>query len=642
MKLNRLRYPEVYLPNRITNLFSSITGIPQGPVKPQPPKHEGSEIISDDGNKFFLCGLIIPIVFIILFIVLKTPIDGDIVFVLVVMGISFFISVIYFIDLITKPLKDKKYTRALNKYQNELDLYEAKVAKLKSDSDLLASYRKDALKNGIKKACNRDGVVLNDDEIDIKEGPGETFFHSYLLSLCSHGFEVYSKCKVTAGKSFFYPDFALIDEYNVCYDIEIDEPYSLGDKKPIHYLQYLEFTSDYQSIDFERNNFFTEKGWVVIRFSERQIYEDPIACVKYILDIQKAMENNLISSGVDFPDTLIDQKWTEDESKEFARRHYRDSYINNTTIQDDGIAQPLDSNTMDISTEENIIIQNENNAIPNEIWEGLEKWNDLYNRIEDEYGVTYNRNGNRLIGHTNYLFGNYIIKEGVKVIGNRSFADCWFLESVIIPQTVTAIEDAAFARCYSMNSITIPEGVNTIGKAAFLNCKSLKSIIMPSKLATIENETFAFCSSMETINIPGNVKSIGRNAFSNCKSLKSIIISHNVKSIGRGAFYGCSSLKAITIPRDIATIEDESFAFCWSLISISIPSSVTEVGYKAFLCCHSIVSISIPNKVRAIGAFAFSGCTSLKSISIPDNTISLGDFAFEKCKSLQSITISNH
>ena len=641
MDLNCFFYPEVYLPDNIKGIFSSITGIPQEPIKPKPPKNVGSGDVADL-NRIFGVACLLTIVITVILIVIDVHTEQNLIKAYLLMAFLFFVCTAYFIGIIKMRMENKKYKRDLIEYQKELERYDEEVAKLKSDSDLLASYRKDALKNGIKKACNRDGVVLNDDESDIKEGPGETFFHSYLLSLCSHGFEVYSKCKVAAGKSFFYPDFALIDEYNLCYDIEIDEPYSLGDKTPIHYLQYIEFTSDYQSIDFGRNSFFTEKGWVVIRFSERQVYEDPIACVQYILDIQKSMEKNLISSGVDFPDTMIDQKWTEDESIEFARRHYRDSYINSTNIQDDEITYSLDSKTRDISAEEDMTNQNENNIIPNEIWDKLEEWDDLYNRIEDEYGVIYSRDGNRLIGSSHHFLRSYIIKDNVKVIGNRSFADCWLLESVTIPQTVTTIEDAAFAQCYPMDSITIPEEVNSIGKAAFINCKSLKSIIMPSQIDTIEDETFAFCSSLDTINIPRNVKSIGENAFYNCKSLKSIIISCNVKNIGRSAFYGCSSLKAITIPRGITTIEDETFAFCSSLISISIPFSVTKVGYEAFYCCHSIVSISIPSKVKAIGAFAFSGCSSLKSITIPDNTNSLGDYAFAKCKSLQSITFSNN
>ena len=41
----------------------------------------------------------------------------------------------------------------------------------------------------------------------------------------------------------------------------------------------------------------------------------------------------------------------------------------------------------------------------------------------------------------------YIIREGVKVIGDRAFFSCEYLKDVNIPNSVTSIGDASFMVC---------------------------------------------------------------------------------------------------------------------------------------------------------------------------------------------------
>ena len=286
---------------------------------------------------------------------------------------------------------------------------------------------------------------------------------------------------------------------------------------------------------------------------------------------------------------------------------------------------------------------------------------DIKNGIEDEYGVTYSKDGRRLLKATQNLSGHYMIKEGTKEICNRAFLWCKSLSSINIPDSVTSIGDWAFGICTSLTSINIPNSVTSIGRAAFSDCNSLTSINIPESVikmegnpfvdwdGTIHNESksfiygnhvlfnadktiiIAYRAEDESYNVPDTVTSIGNAAFGGCKSLTSINIPDSVTSIGDSAFDECESLTCINIPDSVTSIGASAFDGCESLTCINIPDSVTSIGDKAFDGCESLTCINIPNSVTSIGRFEFSSCESLTYINIPDSVTSIGDCAFGGC-----------
>ena len=329
-----------------------------------------------------------------------------------------------------------------------------------------------------------------------------------------------------------------------------------------------------------------------------------------------------------------------------------------------------------------------------EVWSTEVTEEDLKNAVEDEFGVKYSRDWKRLLRAPYRLRGEYSIREGVKVIGDKAFWCCGSLISINIPNSVSTIGDKAFWCCGSLISINIPNSVSTIGDEAFSECNSLTSINIPNSVTTIGNEAFWACKSLISINIPNSVTTIGEYAFFDCKSLTSIsipssvvtiignpfccwhgilnneskafidedhvlfnknkttliayraketnyTIPNSVTTIGDGAFRWCKSLISINIPNSVTTIGDRAFAGCESLTSINIPNSVTTIGDEAFSECNSLTSINIPNSVTTIGEGAFSRCKSLTSINIPNSVTTIGEHAFFDCKSLTSINIPN-
>ena len=93
-----------------------------------------------------------------------------------------------------------------------------------------------------------------------KPGKSETFFE-YKLSQYFKNLLIRN-----VQKNNYKPDYILVsDNKDVIIDIEVDEPYSFKESKPIHFI----------GKDDERDSFFIKEGWDIIRFSESQVVNHP-------------------------------------------------------------------------------------------------------------------------------------------------------------------------------------------------------------------------------------------------------------------------------------------------------------------------------------------------------------------------------
>ena len=67
---------------------------------------------------------------------------------------------------------------------------------------------------------------------------------------------------------------------------------------------------------------------------------------------------------------------------------------------------------------------------------------DVY--VEDKETVlNYSSNGHALLNVEGSFVESVIINEGVKSIGDKAFANCFYLKSITIPSSVTWIEPSA-------------------------------------------------------------------------------------------------------------------------------------------------------------------------------------------------------
>lgn len=117
----------------------------------------------------------------------------------------------------------------------------------------------------------------------------------------------------------YEPDIAIIekkDHLGIRIDIEIDEPYTGYEQKAIHFIG---------CGDEYRDANLCNLGWIVIRFSEKQVYTEAEKCIGYIKYILSLIDKTLFYSN--FVSPQADKRWTSTEAVIMAAKRYRESYL---------------------------------------------------------------------------------------------------------------------------------------------------------------------------------------------------------------------------------------------------------------------------------------------------------------------------
>lgn len=169
----------------------------------------------------------------------------------------------------------------------------------------------------------------NQGNTGVQQGVSEKQFFIYL---CRYFSGVYDFCMGVEfpipNTSFCYTaDFILIHQQTgLAIDIEIDEPYDGKTGKPHHCID--------QNKDQQRNRFFLERNWVVIRFSEYQIVKCPEGCCKAIAQVVSQITGDY--SGLiklqSIKDLLPHKQWKNKEAAYMAKTKFRQSYLKNNFL----------------------------------------------------------------------------------------------------------------------------------------------------------------------------------------------------------------------------------------------------------------------------------------------------------------------
>lgn len=153
-----------------------------------------------------------------------------------------------------------------------------------------------------------------------KEAPFQKTVEYYF----SDKFKIYGNIRMNTGKNTrpFEPDIAIIDSsnYNIRIDIEIDEPYAGITRQTTHCI----------GDDINRDNYFKDRGWIVIRFSEFQVHNQLNQCLKYISDILSKINPAFeIPAGLKTVENIENEKvWDVVQAQKWEKNNYREKYLN--------------------------------------------------------------------------------------------------------------------------------------------------------------------------------------------------------------------------------------------------------------------------------------------------------------------------
>ena len=163
-----------------------------------------------------------------------------------------------------------------------------------------------------------------------RRGYKENSFQLSIQKYFGNDYTILGDVHLNIGKDVrpFEPDIAMINKktnQTIRIDIEIDEPYSGINRQPIHY----------KGKDYNRDNYFSDRGWIVVRFSEYQVHTQELSCLRFLaLVIESIFPNNYtIPSELLSAKILIrDYLWNITKAQKWERENYREKYLGINTF----------------------------------------------------------------------------------------------------------------------------------------------------------------------------------------------------------------------------------------------------------------------------------------------------------------------
>jgi hypothetical protein len=221
-----------------------------------------------------------------------------------------------------------RYKQRLADYQQQLSKYESyQLRRLQSKGKEMEQYnsmlqeRYKWLLRLLKKIVH---PPASQGKGGVQQGVSEKQFFVYL---CRYFSGFYDFCMggefPIPGTSLRYTaDFILVHQRTgLAIDIEIDEPYDGRTGKPHHCVD--------RGKDSQRNQFFLERNWVVIRFSELQVVKYPDSCCRVIARVifQITGDYRGLVQLENVVDLLSHKQWTVKEATYMAKNKFRNSYL---------------------------------------------------------------------------------------------------------------------------------------------------------------------------------------------------------------------------------------------------------------------------------------------------------------------------
>ena len=222
------------------------------------------------------------------------------------------------------------YKQRLAEYQQQLSEYESyQLHRLQLKDKEIEQYnslvqkRFKLLKKLLKEIVQ---PPARQSQAGVQQGVSEKQFFVYL---CRYFSGFYDFCMggefPIPGTSLRYSaDFILVHQpTGLAIDIEIDEPYEGRTGKPHHCVD--------RSKDSQRNRFFLERNWVVIRFSELQVVKYPDSSCKAIARIIAQITGDYrgLVQLQNVADLLLYKQWTVKEARYMAKTKFRNYYLLN-------------------------------------------------------------------------------------------------------------------------------------------------------------------------------------------------------------------------------------------------------------------------------------------------------------------------
>jgi very-short-patch-repair endonuclease len=298
------QYPLIYFPDYIAQAHTAIPPPPSPPAAPARPKKLKAAttwislpIISTVALVFFniICGYCFFSGIVALFLLIFVPI------------FTYFGLYRYVQNMLNEQYADllEAHRIAQLDHQIKLQLHKANLQNYQSEA-ATKNFRYNLAMQYMQNRTNPPRRLRR----TVARGRSEEQFYYHLVK---HFGKTFIRKSMQLGdfEKPYAPDFCFIDPNTGLHiDIEIDEPYIANTQQAIHY----------KGADSNRNDFFVQNGWLVVRFAEEQIVKYPEACCAQIEAVRQFALYLQPQLDTHVP---VVPHWTRAEAEKMAQRGTR-------------------------------------------------------------------------------------------------------------------------------------------------------------------------------------------------------------------------------------------------------------------------------------------------------------------------------
>ena len=181
----------------------------------------------------------------------------------------------------------------------------------------------------------------------------------------------------------YRPDIALYwSKYKIYVDIEIDEPYDICNREPLHYIG---------CSDNLRDKYFTRNGWCVVRYSEHQVLHNMDEIIKHLEFVLTCLVGKSFKSYSFFEEN----RWTYEEALQMANLAQREK-----DLGVEGNNRPSAELNKPTESHNDAFIKPDNDILPDKLEDSYESIIEAqlnyvlasdaqYVRIADTYGIQW-------------------------------------------------------------------------------------------------------------------------------------------------------------------------------------------------------------------------------------------------------------
>lgn len=197
---------------------------------------------------------------------------------------------------------------------------------------------------------------------------------------------------------------------------------------------------------------------------------------------------------------------------------------------------------------------------------------------------------------------------------------------------IVAGGESYYASCFTND--------NVLGYGTFADCRYLQHIVLPRSVGVIEKDAFLNCSALVSLTIPDNTRHY-QPSEGCCRLTEFRVSSLNLYyAAEEGVLYdkkkeillqypeGKTS-SSILIPPSVNTLADNAFQRC-PLVSLEVPHTVTTLGVQVFRN-SALQSIVLSDRIETLPNGTFQGCTNLRTITLGSGTSLISNYCFDRC-----------